>query len=54
MEAYARRNPEERTWQVIDAVRSVAEARGASMAQVALTWVVDRPVVTSSSSVPGP
>jgi len=36
MEAYARRNPEERTWRVIDAVRSVAEARGVSMARVAL------------------
>jgi aryl-alcohol dehydrogenase-like predicted oxidoreductase len=47
MEAYSRRNPEERTWQVIDAVRSVAEARGVSMAQVALAWLVDRPAVTS-------
>lgn len=27
MEAYARRNPQERTWRVIDAVSSVAEAR---------------------------
>jgi aryl-alcohol dehydrogenase-like predicted oxidoreductase len=47
MEAYSQRNPEERTWQVIDAVRSVAEARGVSMAQVALAWLVDRPAVTS-------
>jgi aryl-alcohol dehydrogenase-like predicted oxidoreductase len=47
MEAYGRRNPEERTWRVVDAVRSVAEARGASMAQVALAWLVDRPAVTS-------
>ena len=47
MEAFGRRNPEERTWRVIDAVRSVAEARGASMAQVALAWLVDRPAVTS-------
>ena len=47
MEAYGRRNPEERTWRVIDDVRSVAEARGASMAQVALAWLVDRPAVTS-------
>jgi aryl-alcohol dehydrogenase-like predicted oxidoreductase len=47
MEAYGRRNPDERTWRVIDAVRSVAEARGASMAQVALAWLVDRPAVTS-------
>jgi aryl-alcohol dehydrogenase-like predicted oxidoreductase len=47
MEAYSRRSPEERTWRVIDAVRSVAEARGVSMAQVALAWLVDRPAVTS-------
>jgi aryl-alcohol dehydrogenase-like predicted oxidoreductase len=47
MEAYARRNPEERTWRVIDAVRAVAEGRGVSMAQVALAWLVDRPAVTS-------
>jgi aryl-alcohol dehydrogenase-like predicted oxidoreductase len=47
MEAYGRRNPEERTWRVIDAVRSVAEARGLSMARVALAWLVDRPAVTS-------
>jgi aryl-alcohol dehydrogenase-like predicted oxidoreductase len=47
MEAYGRRNPEERTWRVIEAVRSVAEARGASMAKVALAWLVDRPAVSS-------
>ena len=47
MEAYGRRNPEERTWRVIDAVRSVAEGRGVSMTRVALAWLVDRPAVTS-------
>ena len=47
MEAYAPRNAQERTWQVIDAVRSVAEGRGVTMAQVALSWLVDRPAVTS-------
>ena len=47
MEAYAPRNAEERTWQVIDAVRSAAEGRGVTMAQVALAWLVDRPGVTS-------
>jgi aryl-alcohol dehydrogenase (NADP+) len=47
MEAYAPRNAQERTWQVIDAVRQVAEGRGVSMAQVALAWVADRPAVTS-------
>jgi aryl-alcohol dehydrogenase-like predicted oxidoreductase len=47
MEAYGRRNTE-RTWQVIDAVQEVAEARGVSMAEVALAWVTDRPGVTST------
>jgi aryl-alcohol dehydrogenase (NADP+) len=46
VEAYDRRNTE-RTWQVVDAVRSVAEGRGVSMAAVALSWLVDRPAVTS-------
>ncbi|GAA4253036.1 aldo/keto reductase [Dactylosporangium darangshiense] len=47
MEAYAPRNAQERTWQILDAVRKVAEGRGVSMAQVALAWVADRPAVTS-------
>ena len=47
MEAFAARNAQERTWQVIDAVRKVAQGRGASMAQTALAWVADRPAVTS-------
>ena len=47
MEAYAPRNAQERTWQVIDAVRQVAEGRGVSLSQVALAWVADRPAVTS-------
>jgi aryl-alcohol dehydrogenase-like predicted oxidoreductase len=47
MEAYAPRNAQERTWRIIDAVRQVAEGRGASMSQVALAWVADRPAVTS-------
>jgi aryl-alcohol dehydrogenase-like predicted oxidoreductase len=47
MEAYDRRSTE-RTWQVIDAVQAVAEARGVSMAEVALAWVTDRPGVTST------
>lgn len=47
MEAYAPRNAQDRTWQVIDAVREIAEGRGVSMAQVALAWVADRPAVTS-------
>jgi aryl-alcohol dehydrogenase (NADP+) len=46
VEAYARRN-NERTWQVVEAVRSTASDRGVSMAVVALAWLVDRPSVTS-------
>ncbi len=47
MEAYDRRSTKERTWDVIEAVQAVASARGVSMAQVALAWVVDRPMVSS-------
>ena len=47
MEAYARRGSIERTWDVVDAVRAIAEDRGVSMAQVALAWVADRPAVSS-------
>lgn len=47
MEGYAKRNAEERTWAILDAVRQVADGRGVSMAQVALSWLADRPAVTS-------
>jgi aryl-alcohol dehydrogenase-like predicted oxidoreductase len=47
MEAYDRRGTD-RTWQIIDAVQAVAEARGVSMAEVALAWVTDRPGVAST------
>ncbi len=47
VEAYDRRSTVQRTWDVIDAVESVATARGVSMAQVALAWLVDRPTVSS-------
>jgi aryl-alcohol dehydrogenase-like predicted oxidoreductase len=47
MEAYDRRGRTERTWDVVDAVRTVAEQRGVSMPQVALAWLHDRPAVTS-------
>jgi aryl-alcohol dehydrogenase-like predicted oxidoreductase len=47
VEGYDRRSRVERTWDVVDAVREVAEGRGVSMAQVALAWLVDRPAVTS-------
>ncbi len=47
VEAYDRRGKVERTWAVVDAVRSVADSQGVTMAQVALAWLVDRPCVTS-------
>jgi aryl-alcohol dehydrogenase-like predicted oxidoreductase len=47
VEAYDRRSTQQRTWDVVAAVRKVAEARGVTMAQVALAWLVDRPAVTS-------
>lgn len=48
MEAFAPRNAQERTWQIIDAVETIADKRGVSMAQIALAWVTDRPGVTST------
>ncbi|WP_432573001.1 aldo/keto reductase [Kineococcus sp. SYSU DK005] len=47
VEAYARRNAQQRTWDVIAAVQQVAEARGASMAQVSLAWLAAQPSVSS-------
>jgi aryl-alcohol dehydrogenase (NADP+) len=47
MEAWGPRNAREKTWDIIDAVGSVAQAHGVSHAQVALRWVADQPAVTS-------
>jgi aryl-alcohol dehydrogenase-like predicted oxidoreductase len=47
VEAYDRRSNEQRTWDVIDAVQAIAGDRGVSMAQVALAWLHDRPLMTS-------
>ncbi|MET3803096.1 aryl-alcohol dehydrogenase-like predicted oxidoreductase [Nakamurella sp. UYEF19] len=47
VEAYDRRAGADRTWSVVEAVQSIADARGVSMAQVALSWLADRPAVTS-------
>ena len=47
MEAWAERNAQDRTWRVVDAVREIADARGATMSQVALSWLGARPAVTS-------
>jgi aryl-alcohol dehydrogenase-like predicted oxidoreductase len=46
-EAFVPRNAQERTWSVLGALEAVAKARGGSMAEVALGWLVDRPSVTS-------
>ena len=48
MEAYGPRAQQEVTWDVIAAVQQIAEARGVSMAEVALAWVTARPGVTST------
>lgn len=46
VEAYEPRNTE-RTWTILDLVNAIAERRGVTMAQVALTWVRMRPTVSS-------
>jgi aryl-alcohol dehydrogenase (NADP+) len=47
MEAWDRRDTG-KTWDVIDAVQRIAEDRGVSMAEVALSWVTDRPGVAAT------
>lgn len=46
VEAYDLRNTD-RTWRILEAVEEVARERGASMGQVALNWVRQRPGVSS-------
>ena len=46
-EVYDRVSARERTWDVLETVQDVAEARGASMPQVALAWLLARPAVSS-------
>lgn len=46
VEAYDGRNVD-RTWDILAVVEDIAAERGASMAQVALAWVRDRPTVSS-------
>jgi len=46
-EAYDRRSGHQRTWTVLDAVAHIADARGVTMAQVAVAWLLARPGVTS-------
>lgn len=47
MEAWKRRNDDERTWKVLGAVSSIAEDRGVTASQVSLAWLAARPAVTS-------
>ncbi|WAP51706.1 aldo/keto reductase [Arthrobacter sp. ATA002] len=41
------RSSNDRTWQILDALKAVAAAHGASSAQVALAWLAAQPGVTS-------
>jgi aryl-alcohol dehydrogenase-like predicted oxidoreductase len=47
MEAWEARNADERTWRVVDAVKEIADAHGASSSQVSLAWLGAQPAVTS-------
>src|SRR6185312_7329246 len=47
MEAWAERNANPHTWDVVAAVSDIAAACGATPSQVALAWVAGRPGVTS-------
>ncbi|WP_323961647.1 aldo/keto reductase [Arthrobacter sp. JZ12] len=47
MEAWKKRNAQERTWAIIDVVLEIANARDVSASQVALAWVEQQPAVTS-------
>jgi aryl-alcohol dehydrogenase-like predicted oxidoreductase len=37
----------DRAWDCVDAMRGIAEAKGVSVAQIALAWLLHQPVVTS-------
>ena len=47
MENYDARNSDPKVWEIIDAVKDVADRTGLTMAQVALAWVADQPAVTA-------
>ena len=47
MEAWKQRNAREQTWAIIDTVKLIADAHGASSSQVALSWLGAQPAVTS-------
>ena len=47
VESYYRRSANQRTWDVLEALGAVSKRHGASMAQVALAWLLGRPAVSS-------
>jgi aryl-alcohol dehydrogenase-like predicted oxidoreductase len=47
MEAWAARNGDERTWNILDAVQAIASDHGATASQVAIAWLLAQPAVTS-------
>ena len=47
VESFHKRNPAQRTWDVLSALEQVSRERGVTMAQAALAWLADRPAVTS-------
>lgn len=47
VEAYDKRSASERTWTVIDTLQDIADKREVPMGAVALSWLHDRPAVTS-------
>jgi aryl-alcohol dehydrogenase-like predicted oxidoreductase len=47
MRIWNQRGQSEQTWQVLDAVRTVAVGRGVPLAQVAIAWLAARPAVSS-------
>jgi aryl-alcohol dehydrogenase-like predicted oxidoreductase len=47
MKIWNQRGHLDRTWQVLEAVRKVADGHGVSMAQVSIAWLAARPAVAS-------
>ena len=47
MEAWQQRNAREQTWAIINTVKLIADAHGASSSQVALSWLGAQPAMTS-------
>ena len=47
MEAWNRRSGLERTWAVVDALKSIAEDHQVASPQIALAWLLAQPGITS-------